>query len=136
MTRIAALDRARHGALRLKPTRELGQLRYALLGLSELAIACADFHICLAKDAQTGRFNLITLFSLEEPRNLFWVHDRWQATYLPQAATTAPFLLDAGAQLGLAIDEEHPRLGREGLPLFEEDGRPAPVLTEARSRLQ
>ena len=136
MTKIAALDRARHGALRLKPTRELSRLRYALLGLSELAIASADFPICLAKDAQTGRFNLITLFSLEEPRNLFWLHDRWQATYLPQAATTAPFLLDAGAELGLAIDEEHPQLGREGIPLFEADGRPAQVLTEARARLQ
>jgi len=136
MTRIAVLDRARHGALRLKPTRELSRQRYALLGLSELATACSDFPICLAKDAQTGRFNLIALFSLEEPRNLFWLGDQWQATYLLQATTTAPFLLDAGAELGLAIDEDHPQLGREGVPLFEADGRPTQLLTDVRAHLQ
>jgi len=136
MTKIAPLDRARHATFRLHPLPELSRLRYALLGLSELAVACADFPICLAKDAQTGRFNLIALFSLEEPRNLFWLGDRWQATYLPQAATTAPFLLDAGTELGLAIDEDNPRLGQEGNPLFEVDGSPTHVVSDARARLQ
>ena len=136
MTKIAALDRARHAALRLHPTPYVERLRYALIGLSELATACADFPLCLAKDAQTGRFNLITLFSLEEPRNLFWLAQRWQATYLPQAAVTAPFLLDANTELGLAIDENSPRLGHEGNPLFDADGRPTAVLSEARARLQ
>jgi len=136
MTKMAALDRTRHGSLRLNPTPDVSRLRYTLLGLSEVAVACADFPICLAKDAETGRFNLITLFSLEEPRNLFWFADRWQATYLPQAATTAPFLLDAGTEFGLAIDEESPRLGREGIPLFEANGHPTEALREAQARLQ
>jgi hypothetical protein len=135
MTNIAALDGVRHAALRLDPTPDVSRLRYAMLGLSELAVACADFPICLAKDAQTGRFNLITLFSLAEPRNLFWLAGRWQGTYLPQAAMTAPFLLDASAELGLAIDEDSPRLGGEGNPLFE-DGHPTQAVSEARARLQ
>src|SRR6266702_2424127 len=136
MTKIAVLDRTRHAALRLRPTPDLSGLRYAMLGLSELPVACADFPICMAKDAQTGRFNLITLFSLEEPRNLFWLARRWQATYLPQAAMTAPFLLDADTELGLAIDENSPRLGPEGIPLFEADGSPTGVLSEASARLR
>lgn len=136
MTKIVALDRARHAALRLRPTPDVGRLRYAMIGLSELPVACADFPICLAKDAQTGRFNLIALFSLEEPRNLFWLDQRWQATYLPQAAMTAPFLLDANTEFGLAIDENSPRFAPEGVPLFEADGRPTEVLSEARARLQ
>jgi hypothetical protein len=49
---------------------------------------------------------------------------------------TAPFLLDAHTELGLAIDENSPRLGHEGTPLFEADGRPTGVLSEARARLQ
>ena len=49
---------------------------------------------------------------------------------------TAPFLLDAGAELGLAIDEDSPRLGHEGNPLFEVDGSPTQVVSEARARLQ
>jgi hypothetical protein len=136
MTKIVVLDRARHAALRLHPVPDVGQLRYAMIGLSELTVACADFPICLAKDAQTGRFNLITLFSLEELRNLFWLVQRWQATYLLQAAMMAPFLLDAGAELGLAIDENSPRLGPEGAPLFEADGSPTGLLSETRVRLQ
>jgi hypothetical protein len=136
MTKIAVLDLTRHAALRLHPTPDLSRLRYAMLGLSELPVACADFPICLAKDAHTGRFNLITLFSLDEPRNLFWLAQRWQATYLPQSAMTAPFLLQADTELGLAIDEDSPRLGREGIPLFEADGRPTEMLSEARARLQ
>jgi hypothetical protein len=135
MTKIAPLDPARHGTLRLHSTPDVSRLRYAMLGLSELAVACADFPICLAKDAHTGRFNLITLFSLEEPRNLFWLAEAWQATYLPEAAMAAPFFLDAGTAFGLAIDEDSPRLGREGPPLFE-DGRPTQVVSEARDRLQ
>ncbi len=135
MRNIAALDPARHGSLRLRPTPDVSRLRYAQLGMTELAVACADFPICLAKDAHTGRFNLITLFSLEEPRNLFWLAEKWQATYLPEAAMTPPFFLDTGTPLGLAIDEDSPRLGNEGPPLFEE-GRPTQVVSEARDRLQ
>lgn len=135
MTKIAALDPARHGTLRLRSMPDVSRLRYALLGLSELAVACADFPLCLAKDAHTGRFNLITLFSLEEPRNLFLLAEAWQATYLPQAATTAPFLLDASTAFGLALDEDSPRLGREGVPLFE-DGRPTQVVSDAHEHLQ
>jgi len=136
MSKVVVLDRTRHAALRLHPTPDVSRLRYALLGLSELPVACADFPICLAKDAQTGRFNLITLFSLDEPRSLFWLCGQWQATYLPQAATTAPFLLDPGAELGLAVDEDNPRLGREGTPLFEPDGRPTKLLFDTRTRLE
>jgi hypothetical protein len=136
MTKISVLERTRHAALRLNPAPDVARLRYAMLGLSELAAASADFPICMAKDAQTGHFNLITLFSLEEPRNLFWLGQRWQATYLPEAAMVAPFLLDANTELGLAIDESSPRFGPEGAPLFEPDGRPTGVLSEARVRLQ
>jgi len=136
MTKIAALERTRHAALRLNPAPDVGRLRYAMIGLSELGTASADFPLCLAKDAHTGRFNLIALFSLEEPRNLFWHAHRWQATYLPQAAMVAPFLLDANTELGLAIDETSPRLGPEGVPLFEADGRPTGIVNEARVRLQ
>lgn len=136
MSRIAILDRTRHAALRLHPLPDVSRMRYSLIGLSEIATACADFPICLAKDAETGRFNLIALLSLAEPRNLFWLHERWQATYLPEAATTAPFRLDARSEFGLAVDEESSRLGREGAPLFTPQGHPTEVLTGVRARLE
>lgn len=136
MSRIVPVDRTRHGTLRLHPLPDVGQLSYALLGFSEIPVACADFPICLAKDAQTGRFNLIALLSLDEPRNLFWLNGRWQATYIPATARTAPFRLNPNSEFGLAVDEDSPRLGREGAPLFTSAGAPTEVLTSARALLE
>ena len=136
MSRIALLERARHARLRLHPLPDVSRLSYSLLGSSEIATACADFPICLAKDAETGRFNLIALLSLAEPRNLFWLNGRWQATYVPEATLTAPFRLDARSEFGLAVDEDSPRLGREGAPLFTPQGHPTEVLTSVRARLE
>lgn len=136
MSGVVPLDAARHRDLRLEPRREGAARRYAPLGLSELARAAADFPICLAKEAETGRFNLIALLSLAEPRNLFWFNGEWQATYRPRAADAAPFRLDPAGACGLAIDERSAALGSNGTRLFDDDGRPAEFLVEMQSSLE
>jgi hypothetical protein len=136
MSNIVPLERTRHAALRLHPLPDVSRLRYAPLGLSEITVACADFPICLAKDGQTGRFNLIALLSLDEPRNLFWLNERWQSTYVPEVALAGPFRLDARSDFGLAIDESSPRLARAGAPLFTPEGQPTEVLSAVRTVLE
>jgi hypothetical protein len=128
MTRITALHRARHASVQLRHPLGTSKLRFALLGRSELTLACADFPICLAKEAATGRFNLIVLLSLIEPRNLFCREDMWHATYRPEATSTAPFFLDPDSEHGLAIDEDSVTLGAGGTQLFGTDGRPTEAL--------
>ena len=134
MSRVVALNAARHGSLRVQPQADGAGRRFALLGLSELAVAAADFPLCLAKEAETGRFNLIALFSLTEPRNLFWHEGGWRATYLPRSAATAPFLLDPAGDCGLAIDEQSIAIAPAGVALFEE-GAPSEYLVDTQRLL-
>lgn len=140
MSRITALHRARHASVQLRTQDVLNlgasKLRFALLGRSELTLAGADFPICLAKEAATGRFNLIVLLSLIEPRNLFWMNEKWQATYLPEATTTAPFFIDPSSEHGLAIDEDSVTLNAGGMQLFTSEGKPSETLKSISARLK
>jgi hypothetical protein len=134
MTAIRPIDPSRHGRARLRLPADLSPLRFVRLGLSELAAASADVPIVLAKEAETGRFNLIALLSLAEPRNLCWRAGTWQATYMPVAARLLPFRLDPQGVCGLAIDEA--MLSDDGLPVFAPDGQPSESLREAAVQLQ
>lgn len=136
MSRITALHRARHASVQLRHPLGTSKLRFALLGRSELTLACADFPICLAKEAATGRFNLIALLSLIEPRNLFWLNEKWHATYLPEATTTAPFYLDPASEHGMAVDEDSVTLNAGGMQLFAADGTPTETLKSIGARLK
>src|SRR5688572_17423546 len=135
MTRITALHRARHASVQLRHPLDTSKLRFALLGRSELTLACADFPICLAKEATTGRFNLIALLSLIEPRNLFCPNDMWHATYRPEATSTAPFVLDPTSEHGMAVDEDSVTLNG-GIQLFGADGQPTDALKNIYGRLK
>lgn len=135
MSRVRPLDRADHGALRFDPTVVGPSRRIVQIGLSELALAAADMPLCLAKDANTGRFNLVALVGLVEPVNLF-VHDRhFHATYCPRALQLTGFRLDPNGVAGLAVVEDDPAIGSSGDPLFR-DGAPSPVLAGITAALE
>jgi hypothetical protein len=125
MTRLRALDPARHGGLSIERSRGGAQRRLVPLGRGEIALAAADMPLCLAKDAQTGRFELVALTGLVEPVNLFVSPAGYHATYQPRAAGLSALRLDPGGAGGIAVDEEDGSLGSSGTPLFE-DGRADP----------
>lgn len=135
MSRVVLLDPARHQALRVDPLAGAAARQFVQIGLSEIALAAADMPLCLAKDGQTGRFNLIALFGLIEPRNLFWRNTAMQATYLPHAATLTGFRRDSAGVAGLAIDESDPSLGTSGEALFAADRSPTSALSRIRDAL-
>jgi hypothetical protein len=134
MTTLLPIDPARHAQARMRLPADPSRLRFVRLGLSELGPASADFPVCLAKEVETGRFNLIALLSLAEPRNLYWHAGAWQATYVPMAARLLPFRLDPHGVCGLAVDEV--LLSAEGQPLFAPDGQPSEVVKAASVQLQ
>ncbi len=135
MSGIAPLDVQRHGALRFDRAAAGANRQFVRLGLSEIAFAAAEMPLCLAKDAQTGRFNLIALLGLAEPANLFSIDGRFRATYVPRAAMLTGFRLHEGGAAGLAIDVSDPTIGATGEPLFA-DGQPAPLLTRLHEGLR
>lgn len=135
MSRIRPLDRAEHGPLHFDRTVVGPAQRLVQIGLSELALAVADMPLCLAKDATTGRFNLVALVGLVEPVNLF-VHDRrFHGTYCPRALQLTGFRLDRNGVAGLAVVDGDPAIGSTGDPLFR-DGEPAPLLAGIAAALE
>lgn len=135
MSRIEPLDPADHGSLRFDRTIVGSAQRIVQIGLSEIPLVVADMPVCLAKDATTGKFNLVALVGLVDPVNLF-VHDgRFQATYCPRALQLTGFRLDTGGAAGLAVDRSDPAIGDAGDPLFQ-DGRPAPLAAGIAAALE
>lgn len=135
MTGIVPLSAALHRDLRFDRLAAGATRRFARIGLSEIAFAAADMPLCLAKDGQTGRFNLIALMSLVEPGNLFVFGGGFQATYVPRAALLGGFRLDAGGAAGLAVDPTDSSLGENGEALFDGD-YPAPLLANVAQGLE
>lgn len=132
MTRIRPLDAQRHRDWRFDGVRAAATRTFVQIGLSEIASAAADMPVCLAKDATTGRFNLIALMGLSAPVNLFAADGAFRATYLPQAAMLGGFRLDDTGIAGLAVDEAV--RGDAGTALFD-DGSPAAVLGHIHAAL-
>lgn len=118
MTRLRALDPSRHGALRLDRARGAAARRLVPVGRGEIALLAADMPLLLAKDGQTGRFEIAALAGLIEPVNLFVSPTGYHATSQPRAAGLAALRLDAEGADGLAVDEADPSLGAAGEPLF------------------
>lgn len=122
MTRLRALDPARHGALRLDRTRGAAQRRLVPIGRREIALAAADMPLLLAKDGGTGRFEMVALVGLVEPVNLFVSAAGYHATSQPRAAGLTALRLDPAGADGLAVDEADGSAGTTGEPVFA-DGR-------------
>jgi len=135
MSTVRALRRADHATLCFDRTVVGAEQRVVQIGLSELVFAAADMPLCLAKDASTGRFNLVALVGLVGPVNLF-VHDRrFHATYCPRALQLSAFRLDQNGVAGLAIVDDDPAIGTSGDPLFL-DAEPSPLLTDVATALK
>ncbi|VXC83862.1 SapC family protein [Sphingomonas sp. 8AM] len=119
MTRLRALDPARHGALRLDRARGAAERRLVPVGRSEIALLAADMPLLLAKDGQTGRFEIVALTGLVESANLFVSPSGYHATSQPRAAGLTALRLDAAGADGVAVDEADESVGDTGEPLFD-----------------
>ncbi len=123
---IRPLTAERHGALRLRPRPDTAygaRHQHAVLGLSEIPLACADYPLALMKDGTTGAFSIVALFGFWPGDNLYVLDGRWHATWVPGTMLRFPFYHDAAAAHGLAIDEDSGLLGTaEGEPLFDAGG--------------
>ncbi|TPG14206.1 hypothetical protein EAH87_16725 [Sphingomonas koreensis] len=136
MTNIVDLSGPRHGHLCLSPEPTGADQNLALLGLSEIPLAVTDYPICFAKDRTTGAFDVVVLLGFADRRNVFWRNGQWRAIYVPESIVVAPFRLSPGSAIGLAVDEDNPRLGTSGHRLFDDAGAPTVVATTMRDRLQ
>ncbi|MCF8057296.1 MAG: SapC family protein [Desulfocapsa sp.] len=110
-----------------------------LMGI-EFVEAAKEFPIVFFKNEE-GEYIPAVLLGVEEDRNhIVSPEGEWQAFFVPAYLHRYPFLSMVGENedsLKICIDETYPGLDAEkGEPLFQEDGTPGPVLSEAMKLMQ
>ena len=90
-----------------------------------------QFPIFIHKNTKTGELTSHAILGLEKDENLFVENDEWQVHYVPAMLARGPFSMgyrktdpdsDDIEDTLIMIDEEHPRCGTQGEPVFMEFG--------------
>jgi len=140
--RHALLTVEEHGDLRVRSARgaEYGDaVMSCFTAPDEFRRVQATYPILFRRDPDSGRFAAQAMFGFEAGENLFLRGDRWDAGYRPLAIDVQPFLIGGppagGGDPQVHIDLASPRLGDDGVRLFDETGRPTPFLEDAAAKL-
>ena len=134
--RIVSLDRENHSKLRL---RSLGNLAFSAetplvpLLTTEFVQAARDYPIAFVRGAD-GALLPVALTGAPGGKYVFVdANGQWEARYLPAYVRRYPFVFaqTGPEQLTVCFDEVCPALNDvEGVPLFEDNGEPAPALQQ------
>jgi hypothetical protein len=137
---VMPLDSSRHRDTRLGSFPDFSHAsrqQHAILGLSEMELAAADYPLMLMKHDETGWFNVVALYGFTTGRNLYVAGSRWHATYIPQNTLRYPFIASDTGVLGLGLDERSNLIGNsEGHRLFDEAGNPTEYTAQIANALQ
>lgn len=130
-----------HRHKRLKNVDDLSMLAQShamILHVAEFGHACHAYPIIFVPgNASNPGITPVAMLGLRQNENLFVVDDgkRWDASYVPAYVRRIPYLsapMPGSTEMGVYIDAQWPGLNEEeGLPLFGDDGQPAPALTQA-----
>lgn len=105
----------------------------------ELDHVFANFPVVFVKDAETGAFSCVALFSLDEKENLFVAKDgAWMATYAPEALRVYPFSVgttDGENGSVCFIDDPDYCSYSVGEKVFDDSGKPTLFLETINRQL-
>jgi len=127
-----------------RPTRENAEVNAVSVIPREFPRLVAHYPVFYTKNAETGRFELSALLGFKPQENLFFVHGRWDAAYVPLQIQRQPFSLFARRaedsqskppSLEVALDLSQTVQSSEGERLFLEDGEPTKFLQGITSML-
>lgn len=145
MSQHVIVDSVTHRDLRVLDTAsaELGDnVMAAFATPHEFRALQAHYPIVFRRDLASGQVSALALFGFENGENLFLEGDRWDAPCKPLAHVVQPFLIgraEGADDMGqVHIDLDHPRVaqsGSGGVRLFDEEGRPSPLLENAAQLL-
>lgn len=103
----------------------------------EFPDAALEYPIVFVKAGDAG-WMAVALTGLDAGRNLFVdAEGQWQATYVPASVRRYPFAL-AGSEgkLSVAVDMARASTDEDAAPLFDDEGKPTPLLQNAISFLK
>jgi hypothetical protein len=133
MAQHALLNNIEHKSLRIITRRavEYGDaVMYVATFPGEFRNLQSCYPIVFHKRQDTGAFQPLALFGLQEGQNLFLTESGWDASYVPLVIERAPFLIGRGPAAGsgapelvVHVDLDSPRISTtEGELLFREYG--------------
>lgn len=137
MTSHQILNPADHGTLRIRPGAgaDMGDGVMASLAVpAEFRRLATEYPILFRFDGESRTFSALALFGFEPGENLFVGDGRWDASVRPLAMAVQPFLIgrsrDGEGPAQVHVDMAHPRIATdgEGMPVFDEGGKPTPYL--------
>ena len=110
----------------------------AHVSVGELSALIHEYPVFIAKDPESGQWQLLALFGLVRGENLFLDDTKWRATYLPMDVQRRPFrlLLPEGEMLQnghVAIDINSEQIcSHGGQGIFDEQGRETEFLQKIK----
>lgn len=143
----AALENDRHRALKLKvPITDWSlakDLNAVFVAAVEFGDACKEFPIVFVRAGKepdgSDQIAPIAVFGLKQNQNLFLAGGRWRGHYMPAVLRLYPFCIGRidDQRFAVCIDAAYSGAGEsEGEPLFQADGKPAPLLQEMQKTLE
>jgi len=143
---ILTSDQHRSVAVDTRARPEYGDMVNRAVALSsEFNELHREYPLLLRKTAEAPGFVAHAILGFEKDENLFVENDRWTATHVPATLARGPFSVgyirgedgdSAPAGIRVMIDDQHPRLRKEGLPVFLPLGGESPYLDGIKRVLQ
>lgn len=145
-TTILTSDQHQDLRVDTRATREFGDIvNRAVIFSSEFNAAHKDFPILVHKGEEDGIYTAQVILGFDRDENLFVENERWVSKYIPATLARGPFSLGyiqrkdentEPPEIRVMVDDEDPRLGSEGHPVFLELGGEAPYLEGIKKVLQ
>jgi len=141
--KIVVLDLKKHKNTRVAPVTDFSFAASAnsipLAGM-EFIEAAKEYPIAFIKNTQ-GEYLPTIILGLQNSQNLFVSPDgKWNAHYIPAYIRRYPFVpstTNEAGKLNICIDEAYQGInGENGVPIFNADGTPAPLLEKAVQLIQ
>ncbi len=144
MVNLVALSKEKHGNVQVTEhaaAAVAADQHILRVRVAEVAQAVTSFPVFAARGADTGRWDLFAVTSLEGGKNLFVVDKQWTANYQPNVVRCCPlYLIPAEGEdkpYAVGVDEDSPAIVREGgIALYDDGGQPSVHLTEVTRLLE
>lgn len=132
------LDKNKHKDLHVKLNNDFSHAKdthLAAASLREYAQIASCMPIIFIKDPKSNTTHSVAMLGIEQGVNLFMQDGKWTGHVVPLNVQRYPFdVRPDGDKLGVYIDENSDLVGKEGEPLFVEDG-PSPFLDNRQKLL-
>lgn len=143
MTALVELSNTEHKTLKVTDnaaTDFMAQQHILTLRVKEVAQAISSFPVFLAKNPQTGLWNIAAVSSFEMGKNLFVNDHHWDAIFTPASMQTYPFFLmnsaDNAQGYTIGIAPTSSAFSTEGQSIFEPSGNASLLLSRVKTLLE